>query len=284
MARMKKRVIRSGGMLEVNYYPVTVTGEKIPNEQPKHKPRSKKQIEEANRRQAVKKFVRIINTNFGSEDYFITLTYNEDFAPLTLEQAEKDITNFFNRVKYHIKKNGGNPKKFKYAYTPQVVTYKTGIYAGLQNYHFHIFMSNAGMSAEEIKSLWKFGTKGSIEHYDPYRFGPEAAAKYMSRNFVGKKMYRCSRNMDKPIIEEEKNACISASKVEELGRNRCDDAHYWEKKYPSYSFMRMDKVYNEINGCWYLNVVMYKKPTKNNSSYYEKSRRASLEYAHINKK
>ena len=158
MARMKKRVIRSGGMLEVNYYPVTVTGEKIPNEQPKHKPRSKKQIEEANRRQAVKKFVRIINTNFGPEDYFVTLTYNEDFAPLTLEQAEKDITKFFNRVKYHIKKNGGNPKKFKYAYTPQVVTYKTGIYAGLQNYHFHIFMSNAGMSAEEIKSLWKFGT------------------------------------------------------------------------------------------------------------------------------
>lgn len=278
MARMKKRVIKSGNMLEVNYFPVNAAGKRIPDEAPKST-KSKKEIDEANRRRAIKNFIRLINANFDSKDYFVTLEYIPDFAPLTLEQAEKDIVNFFNRVKYRIKKKGGNYKKFKYAYTKQVVTYKTGMYAGMHNYHFHLFMSGCNLSAEEIKSLWKYGTKGTVEHYDPYRFGPEAAAKYMTRSHAGKKLYNCSRNMDKPIIEETKNALISKSKVEELGRNRCDDARYWESKYPSYDFQRMEKYYNEINGCWYINVVMYKRPKGNN--YYQKSRIARLTYANI---
>lgn len=271
MARMKKRVIRSGKMLEVNYYPVTVTGRMIPNEQPKTT-KTKEQMDEANRRKAIKKFVRLVNTNFDSDDYYITLTYIPDLAPLTYEEAQKDFVNFINRVKTRIKKNGGDVRKFKYAYTPQVVTYKTGLRKGCNNYHFHLFMSGGSVTPEEIKSLWKFGTKGSIEHYDPYCFGPEAAAKYMTKSHTGNRMFRCSRNMDKPIIEEEKNALISAKKVDELGRDRCDDARYWEKKYPSYQFVRMDKVFNEINGCWYIDVVMYKRPERNNS-YYQKSRK-----------
>lgn len=279
MARMKKRVIRAGKMLEVNYYPVSASGRMIPNEPPKST-KTKAQVDEANRRKSIKNFVRIVNTNFDSRDYFITLTYIPEYAPLTYAQAEKDFVNFINRVKYRVKKNGGNIKKFKYAYVPQLVTYKTGLRKGMNNYHFHLFLSGDCLSAEEIKELWKFGTKGTVEHYDPYRFGPEAAAKYMVKSHTGKKMFRCSRNMDKPIIEEEKNALISPKQVEELGRNRCDDAHYWEKKYPSYQFCRMDKMFNEINGCWYLNVIMYKKPKAKNT-YFEKSRKASMTYANI---
>lgn len=276
MAKMKKRVIRSGKMLEVNYYPVTSTGKMIPNEQPKTT-KTKEQMDEANRRKAVKKFVRLINANMDSNDYFVTLTYIPDFAPNTYEEAQRDFVNFINRIKNKVKKNGGNIKEFKYAYTPQVVTYKTGTRKGMNNYHFHLFMSGANITAKEIKSLWKFGTKGSVEHYDPYTFGPEAAARYMTKSHAGEKMYRCSRNMEKPIIEEEKNALISPKKVEELGRNRCDDARYWEKKYPSYQFCRMDKQFNEINGCWYINVIMYKKPDRNNrNTYREKSRQAML--------
>lgn len=280
MARMKKRVIKSGKMLEVNYYPVTANGKIIPNEKPKTT-KTKEQMDEANRRKATKELVRLVNCNFDSKDYFISLTYVPELAPLNEDEADKNISNFIARVKYHYKKKGGNPKEFKCIYVPEVQTYKTGERKGKKNFHYHMFMSGDLLSADEIKSLWFYGSKGSVEHYDPERFGPEAAAKYMCKSRNRKKLYRSTRNLSKPIIEEEKNALISAKSVADLGRNRCDDARYWEKKYPSYQFVRMDKIFNEINGCWYIDVIMYKKPS--NKSYYQKSRKSSLAYANINR-
>lgn len=273
MARMKKRTIKSGKMLEVNYYPVNKNGHIIKDERPKTT-KTKEQMQEANYRKAVKEFVRLVNCNFDNNDYFITLTYIPEFAPQDEKEADRNIANFISRVKYLYKKKGGNPKQFKCAYAPEVSIYKRGERAGRKNYHYHMFMSGDLLTADEIKNLWFFGSKGSVEHYDPERFGPEAAARYMVKSKLGKKLYRSTRNMKKPIIEEDKNALISARAVEELGRNRCDDARYWESRYPSYNFVRMDKYFNEINGCWYINVIMYKRPKQ--KSYYQKQRNAKF--------
>lgn len=277
MPKMKKRVIRAGKMLEVNYYPVGDNGKVIPNEN-KKTTKTKKEMDEANKRKAVRNLIRLINTNFDSNDYVVTLTYRTENTPLSLENAEKDFVKMINRIKYAIKKKGGDVKKFKYCYVPAMTVYKKGQYQGLVNYHFHLFMSGGFLSTREIKDMWWYGTKGNVEHYDPYRYGPEAFTKYMlNGQEAGHRMYRCSRNMKRPIIEEEKNAGISRDKLDRLIREHGDDPRYWEKKYPSYDFCRLDKYYNEINGCWYLNVIMYKSPPK--KSYYQKSRKASLAYA-----
>lgn len=273
MAKVMKQVTRAGKMLEVKYFPAHSNGIKISEGRICNK--TAEQMREENRRKSIKRFVLLVNTNFDEDDYFASLDYMPEYAPLTLENAKKDIENYIKRVKYHRKKKGLSNENFKYAYSYHCETYKRGMYKGMNNYHFHIFLKADGMTAKEYKDLWKFGMRGNITNYDPYRFGPEAAAKYLTKTAVGKKMYKCSRNMQQPIVEEKKNGQISNRKLRELGEQRIDDRAYWEQRYPSYNFVRCESQYNEYNGHWYITVIMYKKLDK--KSYYQKSRRRATQ-------
>lgn len=109
-----------------------------------------------------------------------------------------------------------------------------------------------------------------------------AAARYLTKCHSGKKMYKCSKNMKKPVIEEKKDGQMSERKLRELGEQRVDDREYWEKKYPSYDFVSCRPFYNEYNGHWYITVIMYKKDTTN--SYYARQRKKAkpnFTYANI---
>ena len=59
----------------------------------------------------------MINTNFDEKDFYATFDYQPEFAPLTYENAMKDIVNYINRVKYHRKKKGLSNTNFRYAYS-----------------------------------------------------------------------------------------------------------------------------------------------------------------------
>lgn len=281
MAKIRKQVMRCGKMLEVSYFPThEKSGYRIA-EAPKSQ-KSKEKMREENRTKSIKNFVRMINTNFDEKDFYAAFDYQPEFAPLTYENAMKDIVNYINRVKYHRKKKGLSNKNFRYAYSVEEKTYKSGLMKGRKNYHFHMFMTSDGMTASELKALWSYGTKGNITNYDPYRFGPEAAARYMTKCHSGKKMYKCSKNMKKPVIEDKKDGQISESKLRELGEQRVDDREYWEKKYPSYNFVSCKPFHNQYNGHWYITVIMYKKDTSN--SYYARQRKKAkpnFTYANI---
>lgn len=269
MAKIRKQVTKAGKMLEVKYFPThEKSGIRLPEKEKTAK--SAEQMREENRRKSIKNFVLLVNTNFDEDDYFASLDYMPEYAPLTIEGVKRDIENYIERVKYHRKKKGLSNKNFRYAYSYHCETYKRGIHKGKNNYHIHIFMTADGMTAKEYKDLWKFGMRGNITNYDPYRFGPEAAAKYLTKSAVGTKMYKCSRNMKKPEIKEKKDGQISDRKLRELGEQRIDDRQYWESRYPSYNFVRCESQYNEFNGHWYITVIMYKRLDK--KSYYQKSR------------
>lgn len=280
MAVIRKQVTKAGKMLEVKYFPThKKSGIKIP-EEPKCT-KSKEKMREENRRKSIRKFILLVNTNFDEEDYYASLDYMPEFAPLTIEQAQRDFDNYIERVKYHRRKKGLGNDNFRYAYSCHCKTYKRGIHAGKNNYHFHLFISSDGMTAKEYKDLWKFGMRGNITNYDPYRFGPETAANYLTKTAVGKKMYKCSRNMKKPKIKDKKDGQISERKLRELGEHRIDDRQYWERRYPSYNFVRCESQYNEYNGHWYITVIMYKKLDKH--TYYQKSRTRATQRA-LNKR
>ncbi len=269
MAKIRKQVTKAGKMLQVDYFPThEKSGRKI-GDMPKSQ-KSKAKMDEENRSKAIRKFILLVNANFDENNYYATFDYQPEFAPLIYERAIKDANNYFNRVRRLMKKKGLNPKNLKYAYSCQEAIYKRGIHKGMSNYHFHMFIKADGLTAKELKELWPFGTKGNIMNYDPYSFGPEAAAKYMVKSKAGRKMYKCSKNLDKPYVDEVKDGQISDKKLRELGEQRIDDREYWEKKYPSYNFVRCRPFYNEYNGHWYITVVMYKKSTSH--SYYEKMR------------
>ena len=273
----RERKIKSGKLLEVDFYPVFDDGRKVPTRAPKTK-RSTPEQEKYNQNQAIKKFVRLVNTNFDGEDVFMTVTYNTGQAPQDEETARRDIVNYLRRLKNKRiselrrleKRLAENPddkelrervkklrEPLRYIYVIEKQVYKTGPRKGQMNFHFHLFV-NGGIDRDTLEGMWHKGVRVEARRFMPERYGPEAAAKYLSKDPQGSKRFCYSRNLKQPQTMKPKDGRISHRGVEKLARERVDDKKYWEKRHPGYQFIRCFSRYNEYNGYWYVSVVMYK--------------------------
>ncbi|MBR5223268.1 MAG: hypothetical protein IKV81_03790 [Clostridia bacterium] len=145
---------------------------------------------------------------------------------------------------------------FKYYYSIEEVKYKTGRYAGRSNWHFHMFLTG-GLPREAYEDCWPKGVRVNADRFQPERFGPEAAARYFTKDAQGRRRIKHSRNLEKPVIKT-KDASFSRRGVELLAKRRADDAAYWERRYKGFKFVRTFARYNEYNGHWYLSVIMYR--------------------------
>lgn len=83
--------------------------------------RSSQKQQNLNDKNSKRRFVQLANTNFGRGDYHITLTYDDKHLPKTLEDAEKEVHNYLNRVKRKMKKDTGEDIKYMLVteYTPE---------------------------------------------------------------------------------------------------------------------------------------------------------------------
>lgn len=274
MEREKK--IISGPLLEVDFFPVWADGRRIPSRAPKEK-RSTAAQQKYNDTQMRKKAIRDINANFDSGDIFMSPTYEQSKAPQSYEDALKDVDNYFRRIKRRREAElkrinkllvSGVPDErlrmtkkkleapFKYYYSIECVTYKTGKYAGRNNWHFHMFVTG-GLPREAYEDCWPKGVRVNADRFQPERFGPEAAARYFTKGPEGRRRIKHSRNLEKPIVKT-KDASFSRRGVELLAKRRADDAAYWENRYKGYKFVRTFARFNEYNGYWYMSVIMYR--------------------------
>lgn len=287
----REKRIKSGPLLEIDFFPVFEDGRRFPLRPPKTK-RSTKEQAKYNQRQAEKKIVRLVNANFGEDDYFMHPTYEPAKAPQSEKEARRDLVNYIRRVKTRraseLKKTNESieatedacsklsdnavlkttlaelkkkrrklEEPLKYVYVIEKQTYKTGMYAGRNNWHFHLFITG-GLSDKTLESMWTNGLRTNADNFQPERFGPEAAAKYMAKDPQGSKRFVCSRNLKKPFTPPPKDGKISRRGVEKLAKERVDDRAYWEKRYKGYRFIKCYARYNNYNGHWYVSVVMYK--------------------------
>lgn len=273
MYREKKTI--SGKLLEGDFYPIWNDGRRMPSRAPKKK-RSPPEQEKYNHAQAVKKAVRLVSTNFTTGDILTHLTYAPDCAPESEEEAKRDYANYIRRVKRlrerelrealaELARDPGSVKKqrrveelsrpFKYYCCLEKTVYKTGRNAGRTNWHFHCFMTS-GVSRDDIEDMWPGRT--NADRFRPETFGPEAAARYITKDQGGARRILRSRNLEKPDSPPPRDGHITARGVEKLAKQRVDDAAYWEKRYKGYRFIRCYARYNNYNGHWYVSVVMYK--------------------------
>lgn len=294
-----EKIIKSGSLLEADFYPVFESGRAVPAKEPRKNAEAQKKY---NRSEAKKKIVRLVNANFDASDNWCHLTYSPDEAPADEAQARRDIRNFMRRVKtkraaklktvqkeldeisaligaglggeyiksradklVKLKKKLG--EELKYIYAVEEVDYKIAALKGKKNWHFHLFISG-GLTESEIVAIWKKGRVLRASRFRPDRFGFESAARYMQKDPKGKKSFVCSKNLKKPDVRV-RPAKLSDKTVEKTARLRVDDAPYWERRYKGYAFIRCEAKYNEYNSRWYMSVVMRKKTDPRRADEYK---------------
>lgn len=225
---------------------------------------SSKKQRNLNDKNAKRYFVMKVNANFSEKDYYVTLEYKKKYMPKSLEEAEREIANFFDRLRRKLKKIG---KELKYIVVTETKEKKTGT-----EYHHHLIM-NGDLSREEVEDTWRVQRKkgekqGELRGYcntrrlQPNEYGYEAVAKYMAKDSKkGKKRWSCSKNLKNPKSEPyytETVGRISKKKVDEMAKIP-DDREYWEKKYKGYLFTECKPVFSDITGKWSLYIKMRKR-------------------------
>ena len=248
---IREKNIVSGKMYEAEFYPVFKNGRRVPERAKKTKPSSEEQAN-LNDKNARKKLIRLINTNFGKNDIVVHGTYREDEMPLSEKACRKDIQNYIRRVKRYREKNGLPEMKYIY-----VIESKTCKRTGLVKYHFHMVMNK--MDRDVAEEMWPHGDWVNADRLQPNERGCEALAKYLVKKPEGSKRWAGSKNLKKPRILKPKDDKISHRYLKKLCTERADDREYWERRYPGYRFIEAEPKFNDFNGYWYLNIVMYRK-------------------------
>lgn len=249
----KEKQIKSGRLLEVSYFPCTDSGRPLAERAPKSRITSEQQAL-YNAKQSTKKLIRLINANFDTGDIYLHCTYSPENAPQSSDKAYRDAYNYIRRIRYYRRKH--KLPELRAVVIMEEKTYKTGKYAGLVNIHFHIFMNNSGFGRDRAEDMWKFGWVNA-NRYNPDVFGPETAARYVSKDPKGRKRWFSTQNLKKPI-ERTKKRMVTNRYVNRLAKYK-DDRAFWENKYPGYIYERVEVCENEYNSHTYVTAILFKK-------------------------
>lgn len=164
---------------------------------------------DSNAKAAIRQLARTLNCNYSKADFILTVKYDDEHLPSDWQEQEKDASNFVRRLVRALKSEGVQTVK-----TVIVTSELDGKTGEVVRKHDHIVVTGKGFSFSDGK--WKIGKrllddiwgKGSIyceSLWDQQDYTPLAA--YLIRQTVdhrdGRKKYRPSRNMEKPIVTEE---------------------------------------------------------------------------------
>ncbi|SET56138.1 hypothetical protein SAMN05660297_02770 [Natronincola peptidivorans] len=243
----REKKIYSGGMLEVEIYPISKNQKKQPRAK-KEKlslPKQKK----LNDKNAKKHLIRLINTNFTDKDLAVHLTYIDKELPKSEEEARKDVTNYIRRVKHYRKKNGLETLKYI-----AVIEYKEKEEEGKEvRLHHHIVMS--GMDRDIVEELWTKG-RANADRLKADEFGYEGLARYITKDPRGSKRWTQSKNLKQPKVKVN-DSKYSRKKIEKIVTSQ-EDKEFFTKLYPGY-FLNSCKVdINEITAGTHIYIKMRK--------------------------
>ena len=226
IVKYKTKTIISGDMLECEIYPIWKTSKASIRSTIRKESRPAQR--NLNNKNAVKRVIRLINTNFGNQDIWLTLTYKVSPSE---EQAKKDIQNYIRRLKCRA-------DYLKYIYVTE---------ASEKRVHHHIVMNFADRDTAE--SLWTKGRTHS-RRLQPDDYGLEGMARYITKQKKDSKRYACSRNLKQPKVYEAYTK-FSKRRAEKLARAEVNPKDVFEKLYPKYVFKDMEIKYSSFtSGCY----------------------------------
>lgn len=211
-------------------------------------------------------YIQIANANFFRKDQHVTVTYDKNNLPATVEEAEKIVKKYINRIIYARKQKGLSPLKYMLVTSCGTDNEEKPI-----RIHHHIII-NAGLDRDEIEDLWcerkkkgeEKGKKIGYANCDRLQLnesGIAALANYMVKQGKGKKKWSSSRNLKKPTSARN-DTKYTKREIEKIVINNLHDIAFWEKKYKGWTITDSDygikSRYNEITG-WSIYLKLRKK-------------------------
>ena len=187
----------------------------------------------ANRDRSILRAVQIVEANFTEKDIAIGLTYAGE-AP-DEDRLDKDLRNFFDRVKRKRRKLG--LPELKYWASIGGDEMPAAGYSGKRP-HIHVFM-NGGIDRDELEQMWGKGY-ANVDRLQPGTEGLAAIATYFAKQIQdrkekkGERRWRASKNLVKPI-RRARDAKMPNARVRRIAYDFKNQAkEIMEKLYPGY--------------------------------------------------
>jgi hypothetical protein len=167
----------------------------------KNQTKSTAQMQKANELHAIKTLTDLINTNFGSGDMHIVLTYRSDLAP-NPEDAKKQLDKFLRKARgIHRKQE----RELKYI---AVTEYRN------KRIHHHLIVN--AIDAGLLQKAWEYGklrptyldNRGDYEQLAKYLI-KETAKTYAMEDAPQRQRYTCSKNLKRPEVHVKKQSARS---------------------------------------------------------------------------
>lgn len=209
MADYMVRIIRSGKVEEKVCFPIN-PGTKV------RRPKSRGSLprqQDHNERDSIKRVTRIINCNFEQGDLLLTLNYDDaGYSKLGVadentlrEHADKEAVKFLDRLRYHMKKHGIEPR---YMLFTSDVDGDTG---ELVRPHHHLLIKSEGFEfdggiisvlGKDLRKIWKNGgiNMQTLHEQDSYNQLAAYLYRQVRRLALGENKYHGSANLKKPEL------------------------------------------------------------------------------------
>ncbi len=200
------KTIKAGAQLDVEIYPEFT---KLPSgiQKEKRDPTAQRELNNTNSRKAC---IRLINENFGPDDFWATFSYREGCEPKSIEQAQKNIKNYLRKVNYHRKKAGLPPTKYVY-----VTEHESG--EKEIRCHHHIVLDGK-LNRDQLEDLWTLGDRNQVRRLNLDRYGLTGLASYITKAPKGKKKWCASLGLKRPP-ESKSYSKFRASKVAKMAQS-----------------------------------------------------------------
>lgn len=186
--RCAKKTV-SGAVCEIEVFSVPDGVKLTKNTNPKpQNVRTDEEKARCNRHKSEKHFIRLVNTNFTSAGYYVTLTYDDEHLPLSYSEAVKNLVNYVRRLR------SSNPHA--------KIVAVTGYGSRSGRLHHHLIVS--GVSEGDLLGKWFFGDIAKVEHLHGNEYGEDftALAIYLHKHTPAEhkgKRWKQTKNIVQPI-------------------------------------------------------------------------------------
>ena len=202
----RRRLIKAGNTIDVEETYPTQFGDCLTRERYKSDINNTPvAMQMYNEEIAIRRLTRTINENFVPNDFWVTLHYEKDNRPDTLDEAKAQLSSFITKLRAEYSKVG---QELKYV--------KCTAFGSRGGIHHHLIINRA-LDTRIITELWKAHIKASIKARPPHYIEMYANGEYSSlaayifgqarktdTEFKNARHWVCSRNLRKPqIIKQE---------------------------------------------------------------------------------